>query len=121
MWTKAVTFEQFHRYWKEMCGYAKFTQPVASMAGSILVPPEVKIHTWKQCAQGAALLSANVTRIDVSGHVTPSRLPPGESAFLPNREKGNLRILCSAEKVRPLRAAVPSCLRNAQAHRAEAE
>ena len=32
MWTKAVTFEQFHRYWKEMCGYAKFTQPVASMA-----------------------------------------------------------------------------------------
>ena len=51
------------------CGYAKFTQPVASMAGSILIPPEVKIHTWKQCAQGAALLSANVTRIDVTGHV----------------------------------------------------
>ena len=69
MWTKAVTFEQFHRYWKEMCGYAKFTQPVASMAGSILVPPEVKIHTWKQCAQGAALLNANVARIDVTGHV----------------------------------------------------
>ena len=43
--------------------------PVASMAGSILIPPEVKIHTWKQCAQGAALLSANVTRIDVTGHV----------------------------------------------------
>ena len=69
MWTKAVTFEQFHRYWKEMCGYAKFTQPVASLAGSILIPPEVKVHTWKQCAQGAALLSANVTRIDVTGHV----------------------------------------------------
>ena len=77
MWTKAVTFEQFHRYWKEMCGYAKFTQPVASMAGSILIPPEVKIHTWKQCAQGAALLSANVTRIDVTvAPYTCSWAPP---------------------------------------------
>ena len=40
---------------------------------------------------------------------------------MPNREKDFLRILCSAEKVRPLRAAVRSRLRNAKAHRAEAE
>ena len=37
------------------------------------------------------------------------------------REKDNLRILCSAEKVRPLRAAVRSRLPNAPAHRAEVE
>ena len=45
------------------------TRGGASMAGSILIPPEVKIHTWKHYAQGAALLSANVTRIDVTGYV----------------------------------------------------
>ena len=52
MWTKAVTYEQFHRYWKEMCGYAKFVPPVAAMGGALRF-------------MGAALLSAsfNVHRV----------------------------------------------------------
>ena len=30
-WTKAVTAEQFIRYWHQMCGYTKFEQPKAAM------------------------------------------------------------------------------------------
>ena len=30
-WTKAVTAEQFVRYWHQMCGYTKFEQPKAAM------------------------------------------------------------------------------------------
>ena len=54
MRTKAVTYEQFHRYWKEMCGYAKFVPPVAAMGGALRF-------------MGAALLSAsfNVHRVDM--------------------------------------------------------
>ena len=69
MWTKAVTFEQFHRYWKEMCGYMKFTQPVAAMAATRLATPEEKVKVWKSNPQGAALLAAKVERIDVTGYV----------------------------------------------------
>ena len=69
MWTKAVTFEQFHRYWKEMCGYTKSTHPVAAMAATRLATPEEKVKVWKSNPQGAALLAAKVERIDVTGYV----------------------------------------------------
>ena len=71
MWTKAVTcFEQFHRYWKEMCGYAEpFNQPVATMAASRLTSPKDKVRVWKLSPQGAALLRATVKRIDMTGYV----------------------------------------------------
>ena len=68
-WTKAVTYEQFHRYWKEMCGYAPFKVPVASMAASRLASPEDKVKVWQLSPQGAALLRAKVERIDVTGCV----------------------------------------------------
>ena len=69
MWTKAVTYEQFHRYWKEMCGYEPFNPPVAAMAASRLMSPRDKVRAWRLSPQGAALLRAPVTRIDMTGYV----------------------------------------------------
>ena len=61
-----MTYEQFHRCWKEMCGYAPFNQPVATMAASRLTPSKDKVRVWQLSAQGAALLRATVKRIDVT-------------------------------------------------------
>ena len=52
-----------------MCGYTKFTQPVAAMAATRLATPEEKVKVWKSNPQGAALLAAKVERIDVTGYV----------------------------------------------------
>ena len=69
VWTKAVTYEQFHRYWKEMCGYEPFNQPIATMAASRLTSPRDKVRAWQLSPQGAALLRAPVKRIDMTGYV----------------------------------------------------